>query len=296
MTDTNAAQKPSDRSSLETVPVLVIGATLAGLGLAYAGKERTLVVERTSGPGQESIACFNPGERLEEEVSSEAAVALREELKRRNLLSAENRLHLGGLAPVLFNRIRSDGLRVLFLTEVVSVEREREDEFAVTLFHASGLTRIRTRYIVDTTSRCLSAPDYRPEIRYKTLNAMLHCANPQESLPLVNDENAELVQGRFPGELILKLRLDPADDWPTARDKLHRYWANRRAAFGPWTMAVVADAFEIGAPKGPHTHNVGGDRRVWLPSCAYANALQAFDAGYGYGKEGIPHEAVATNR
>lgn len=261
----------------ETVSVLVIGATLAGLGLASAGKERTLVVERTSGPGREYIGCFHPGERLEEPTGSEAAAALREELVRRNLLSDENRLHLGALAPVLFNRIRQDGLRVRFLTEVIRIERETDTNgYTVTLFDASGFRQIRVLSIVDTTSLRLSSPDVRPDIRGKKINAMLHNTDPLASVPVVDDGHAEVVQGRFPGEVILKLRLDPGDDWPAARGKLHRYWADRPAAFGSWTLALVADAFELHTEKGPFSI---GDRWVWLPSCAYANALQSFDAG-----------------
>ncbi|RKN85296.1 hypothetical protein [Paenibacillus ginsengarvi] len=269
---------------IETVPVLVIGATLAGLGLAAAGKERALVVERTSGVGREYLGCFHPGERLEEPTSSEAAGVLREELTRRNLLS-ENRLHLGALAPVLFNRIRRDGWRVRFLTEIIGIEREAEaDAYTVTLFDASGLRQIRTSFIVDTTSLCVSSPASKPAIRSKKLNAMLHNADPSANAPVLNEGGAEVVQGRFPGEVILKLNLDPGDDWPSARDKLHRYWADRPAAFGSWTMALVADAFETFTEKGPFSL---GDRWVWLPSCAYANALQAFDAGTVFDGGGI---------
>lgn len=292
MTSRMDEEERTDRGAPETVSVLVIGATLAGIGLAYADKERTLVVERTSGPGPEFIPCFHPGERLDEPTASEAAGAFREELVRRNLLSTDNRLHLGALAPVLFNRIRVDRLRVRFLTEVVRIEREKGGHFSVTLFDASGMRRIRAGYIVDTTSTCLSSPEYSPEIRSKKINAMLHCTDPQAALPIAEDGNAEIVRGRFPGEVILKLRIDPADDWPTARSKLYRYWANRPDTFGSWTMAIVADAFEISAGNGPLSL---GDCRVWLPSCAYGNAVQAFDAGFVYGEEGISHEAVSAN-
>lgn len=292
MTSKMDATEHADRQTPESVSVLVIGATLTGIGLAYAGKERTLVVERTSGPGPEWIPCFHPGERLDEATASGAAGTFRQELVQRNLLAADNRLHLGALAPVLFNRIRVDGLRVRFLTEVVKVEREKAGRFSVTLFDASGLRQIKAQHIVDTTSTCLSSPDFIPEIRSKKINAMLHCTDPQAGLPVVNDGNAEIIQGRFPGEVILKLRIDPADDWPTARSKLHRYWAERPDTFGSWTMAIVADAFEMSAAKGPLPLD---DRRVWLPSCAYGNVLQAFDAGFVYGEEGIPHETVSAN-
>lgn len=281
------------RSAPEFVNVLVIGATLAGIGIAYAGKERTLIVERTSGPGQEYIGCFHPGERLDEATRTEASKAFRDELVQRNLLSAENRLHVGALTPLLLNRIQRDGLRVLFLTEVISIEQEKDGVYSITLFNASGLRQIRARHIVDTTSMCVSAPGYLPEIRRKSINAVLHNTDRQANLPVVEDGEAEVVQGRFPAELFLKLRVAPADDWPTARHKLHQYWANRPASFGSWTMAMVADVFEIGAAEGPL--KLDGHRRVWLPSCAYSNVLQSFDAGFIFGAEGISNEAVAAN-
>ncbi|MDF2722960.1 MAG: hypothetical protein K0Q59_2635 [Paenibacillus sp.] len=279
MTSNTEAIAHIGSTSLETVDVLVIGATLTGLGLAYAGAGKTLVVERTASPGQECIACFHPGERLEAATVSPAADALREELQERGLLSDEHRLHLGALAPVLFNRIRRDGLNVRFLTEVIGIEpkgEEGQQVYTVTLFDASGLRHIRARHIVDTTAACLSSPGFRPVTGGKSINAMLHHTNTLAALPEVEDEAVAIVQGRFPGEVIFKLRLAPADDWPTARTKLHRYWASRPAAFGAWTMAIVADTFEQSAAPGPHRL---GDRWEWLPANAYDNALQAFDTG-----------------
>lgn len=279
------------QSAPETVPVLVIGATLAGIGLAYADKERTLIVERTAGPGSEYIPCFHPGDPVREAVS-EAGRALREELVRRNLLSDDGRLHLGALAPVLMNRIATDGLRVRFLTEIVNVEAEPTGDYLVTLFDASGLWHIRAHHIVDTTSTRLSSPKLRPVAASKTINAMLHHVDTQAALPVAGDGMAEVLQGRFPGEVILKLRVETADDMPAARNKLHRYWAGRGETFGDWTLGIVADTMEVHTAKGPHAV---GERHIGLPSCAYGNALQSFEAGFAFGKEGIRHEAFSTH-
>jgi hypothetical protein len=273
------------------VSVLIIGATLAGIGLAYADKDRTLAVERTSGPGQEFIPCFHPGTPVRE-AASELGRALREELVGRNLLSGDGRLHLGALAPVLLNRIAMDGLRIRFLTEVVNVELEQTGDYLVTLFDASGLWHILAHQIVDTTSTCLSSPELRPVIASKTINAMLHNVDTQAVLPVVGDGIAEVLQGRFPGEVILKLRVDADDDMPAARNKLHRYWAGRGETFGAWTLGVVADTMEVRTAAGPHAV---GERRIWLPSCAYDNALQSFEAGFAFGKEGIRHETFSTH-
>lgn len=286
------------QQELETVSVLVVGATFTGLGIAYADKERTLVVERTSGPGQEYIACFHPGEGPVRKAESLPGKELREELVRRNLLSDDSRLHLGALIPVLMNRIAGDGLRVRFLTEVVGVKQEPGGEYVVTLFDASGLRRIRARHIVDTTSTCLSAPMFSPNITSRRLNAFLHCVEPEAGLPVIGEETAhrgaaQIVQGRFPGEVILKLRVDSTDDMPAARGKLYDYWLQHAHEFRPWTLAIVADVQELCVEAGPHSVE---ERWVSLPSCSYNDVLASFEAGYAYGKEGIRNEAFTTNR
>lgn len=278
------------------VPVFIYGATLAGIGLSSAIGERSFLAEPSAMIGREFIASFHPGQNWENEPASAAAQQLRDELLRRNLLSSEGKVHLPPIAPVLFNRVRTESLNVRMMTRIVEVETTASKHL-ITLHNASGLQQITAGCIVDTTSTCASAPFYNPRVSQRKINAMLHCPQSEmpAEMPQVADENVEIVSGLFPGELILKFGLEPNDDWIAARHKLHRYWMNRPEVLRPWTLAAVADEFEIGAPRGPHCI---AEKWFWLPSCAYDNLLEGFDAGVLYAAEihegdGV-HEALAT--
>src|SRR5690606_33343244 len=123
----------------------------------------------------------------------------------------------------------------------------------------------------------------------RKLNAMLFCNQPTTTVPVLEGADGEIVLGRFPGELILKLGLDKDDDWVSARDKMHRFWKNRPASLAPWTLAAIADRFEVGVEAGPHCVASGWR---WLPSCAHDNLLAAFEAGYPAKQGGEVRETV----
>ncbi|MDF2663052.1 MAG: hypothetical protein K0Q94_5843 [Paenibacillus sp.] len=264
-------------------PLLVYGATFAGLGIATAAKDRTLLVERTALVGSEFIASYNPGEDWESPVGTSAARQLREELLQRNLLSADGKVHLPAIAPVLFHFIRQNGLNVRMMTEIVDVAA-RGQGYEVTLFNASGLQRITVDHIIDTTSTCSSTPKLPAPFISKSINAMLHSETSASTPPLPDDDtDVRLVEGLMPGELILKLALDSEDDWTKARTTLHRYWERHFRAFEPWTLAALADAFEIRTDV--REKSVDNDGWTWFPSSTPSNLIQSFDAGYRKGSQ-----------
>jgi hypothetical protein len=119
----------------------------------------------------------------------------------------------------------------------------------------------------------------------------LFCNQADAEVPVLDEGAGEIVQGRFPGELILKLKLEKDDDWVSARRKMHGFWQNRPASLAPWTLAAIADRFEVHVEKGPHC--VAPAWR-WLPSCAYENVVAAFDSGYGMEQGGEVLETVAA--
>jgi hypothetical protein len=264
-------------------PLLVYGASFAGLGIATAAKGRTLLVERTALVGNEFIASYNPGEAWESPVGTAPARQLREELLHRNLLSEEGKVHLPAIAPVLFHFIRQNGLNVRMMTEIVDVAA-RGQGYEVTLFNASGLQRITVDHIIDTTPTCASSPMLDAAPISKSINAMLHSEAPASTPSLPDDEaNVRLVEGLMPGELILKLALDSKDDWTEARTKMHRYWMRHFRAFEPWTLAALADAFEIRTDV--REKNLDNDGWIWFPSSTPSNLIQSFDAGYRKGSQ-----------
>lgn len=253
---------------------LIVGATFLGIGSVMLQRDNVMVVEREIVVGHEFTYAYKHGEAWDAPLRSKAASAFRDELLRRSALSEDGRAHLPGVTPALFRLIRDERLPVRLMTEVVAIEREA-DGFAVELYDPSGHRSIRVRRILDTTSACLSKPGHVGAIG-KRINALLHTAAPEAGGPTRRVEEAEyrLDPGRFPSEAFLSIPLRPEDDWTTARAKLYAFWANRPAALKHWTLATVADQFELAPPQGPRIIEADW---VWHPSAAYANPLAAMD-------------------
>lgn len=271
------------------VPVFIYGATLAGLGIATSNPDETFLAEPTALVGSEFIASFNPGDCWENSLISDEANALRNDLLQRNLLSENGRVHLPPIAPVLFQLIREKNLNVKMMTKIVDVQPSPKG-YEITFYNSSGLQKIEAGAIIDTTATCASSPAQQVPIQYRKVNAMLHCADPQD-LPELEDKSVELVQGLFPGEVILKLDVDVNDGWMEARQKLHEYWLHRPKVLSSWILAAVADSFEIGVAKDAHQV---ADNWTWFPSAAFPNLLQAFDGGQLLIKEGEANAVIAA--
>ena len=271
-------------------PLLIYGATAAGIGLLLKHHSHALLVERSAQVGHEFVAAFHPGTGWQRQPLTEPALALRGEMVRRNLLSPEGLVHLPPCGVLLMNLIQQETLPVQLMTRIVAVETGPQGH-TVTVQNADGLQTICAEHIIDTTSDCESCPEYPALPLYRKLNAMLFCNQPVATVPVLEGADGEIVQGRFPGELILKLGLDKDDDWVSARGKMHRFWKNRPASLAPWTLAAIADRFEVGVEAGPHCVASGWR---WLPSCAHDNLLAAFEAGYTAKQGGEVRETVAA--
>ncbi|MBI4977010.1 MAG: hypothetical protein HZC28_05975 [Spirochaetes bacterium] len=259
-----------------TYNTLVIGATLAGLGIAYRDREETLVVESTAMVGPEFLYAYRYGTGWDTPPQSDEGKRLKQELLDRNILK-DGAAHIPGLMPVLYARIGTDHLPVSFMTEVLDVTSSA-DGFAVTLFNASGKTPVTVKRIIDTTSACRSAPGKGITFTGKHVSALLGCPPCDGSIPAAN--GVSVSEGRFGHERIFSVTVPVDAAWPAARETFFRAWAARDARLGMATLAAVGMTFDVSVPKGPKTISDGW---VHLPSAAYDNALAAFDAGCVFG-------------
>ena len=262
--------------------ILVCGATFAAFGLASRYRDKVLVVDRTTTVGNEFTSTFHPGTRWHETPLSPIGQAFKDDLIKRNILTEDGRAHIPALTPVLSHHIVQQGINCLLATEILSVEQS-DAGFEVMLFGASGSRRLTVAQIVDTTAGRLSQPGVQPEILSKSIHAILNCAEDQPVFPDITCAGATFVQGRFPSEVYLQLALRPQDDWPSARAKLHAFWADRPEALAGWTLAAVAFAFHTRIAPGSVPIAPGWQ---WLPSAAYDNPLAAFEAGHALRVEG----------
>lgn len=268
--------------------ILILGSTFAGLGAAYACRSNMLVLDRRTQIGYEFINSFDPGEHWNRIDLSSEGEKLKKELLDRDILSENGLIHLPAAAPLMYHRISRDEVPILLMTEVINIQ-QKSGVFEVEIFNVSGSHSFRALRILDTVFDTRLQSVYRPEVISKSINAMLYNVESEDQMPSGWSKEVRFFRGKLPGEVILKLRLDEKDDWISARCKLHQLWENRPDFLKRWTIAAVADCFEQTVQKGPMdvTEN-------WsiLPSAAYRNPLEAFEAGYRYiNKEEEAHEA-----
>ncbi|WNQ08886.1 hypothetical protein MJA45_14630 [Paenibacillus aurantius] len=257
-------------------PTVILGATFAGLGAAYANEE-SLVMERTSFVGHEFINSFHPGVGWHETALTEKGMKLKQELMERGVMSDEGSVHIPAVAPILYNKIIQDSLSVLLQTEVTEIV-SAGNSWEVTVYNNSGFRRIKTDRVIDTR------PEMAPTelLRSKSLNALLNCGEEELVLPEEIRGQAHLVKGKLKGEIILKFPVDVKDDWFVSRQKLHQFWVNRPEAWKAWTISAISGCFEWRHDQGEPASASPG--RVSLPSSAYRNPLEAFEAGLAAGR------------
>jgi hypothetical protein len=255
---------------------LIIGSTFAGIGLACSNINNSLIIERTASPGKEYLNSFNPGNNWETMPTSPEGKILRKELENRNILANGN-IHISALAPVICGFIRKKQLNILFWTEITQIEKSGNG-FEIEIFNASGLQRIYAGSIIDTNpeNNYLSG---NTTIMSKSINAILHC---EKQVPSLKMDSGQITDGRFPSEKFFSLPAGINDSWPNARRQLFDAWEKRPDDIKEWLIAATASEFAYVSAKGPF--RIG---RNWchLPSSAYSNPLEAFEAGIKFSKE-----------
>ncbi|MDR6549188.1 hypothetical protein [Paenibacillus qinlingensis] len=256
-------------------PMIIIGATFAGLGAAYTNKE-ALVIERTALVGHEFINSYHLGEGWQQTPVTAEGEKLKKELLDRGILSEEGSVHIPAIAPVLYNKIAEDAISIMLHTDVTEIRRLAEG-FEVTVYNASGFSRFTTDRIMDTRSES-ALPG---SVVSKSLNAMLSCREEGLEVPLFTMENVRFATGKLQGEWIVKVTVDVEDDWIAARHKLHHMWANRPDVWEKWTISAIAGCFELQINQEP----TAIEPNWWShPSGAFRNPLEAFEAGLAFGR------------
>lgn len=263
----------------------ICGATATAIGIASENIKDTLIVERTGLVANEFIDCYHIGSKNWNSVSH-IGKNLKKELIQRNILSEVGMVHIPAVAPLLFKIIKKLGINILFITEVIEVEKV-EEVYEITLHNNSGFQKITADKIIDTTSTSTIHPKFKQYTYSKSINAMLHSIEenlfPFNNSEIIENENVSFEQGRFDKEIILKYSVSNDDDWIAARHKLHSYWQNRPAFLEKWSLATIASTFDIEVKdKGPFEVDYNW---TWLPSCAYENLLKALDIGVEYGEK-----------
>jgi hypothetical protein len=260
-------------SNVKTYQTLFCGATFSAIGMAISDNNNSLIVEQSSAVGNDFIECLNPGDHWQQAMRNKHGKEFQQDLINRNLLTAQGHIHLPGVYPLLCERIHRENLNVLFLTEIVKVEKLHTG-YEVTLHNVSGFTKIHVETIIDTTAASLSRIDKKAVPKVKRMNAYIDSSQSAAPLPdLIEQNDFQVIQGRFQSEVIFKLDLAPENNWIEARRKLNAYWSNRPQSLIDWKLTSIAGAFEI-VPEEPQ--KISED---WfcIPSCGSDNLAIAFD-------------------
>lgn len=255
-------------------PLIVLGATFAGIGAAYANKADTLILEGTALAGYEFATAYRIGEGWNEPALSQVGNNLKTEMRQRNILSDQGEVHIPALAPLMYNRIKEDQLHHLFMATIVSITWEKT-RYCVLVHTTSGFMKFFSDRIMDTRMDALS----KDFIKSKSINALLYSEEDIPASSLVSQGTVEFMKGKQKGELIVSLPVEADDDWSSAREKLHNFWMKRPMEWSAWKLLAVGGAFDIRVDQGPVRVM---DNWSLLPSAAYRNPLEALEAGLLY--------------
>ncbi|MDF2922224.1 MAG: hypothetical protein K0R57_1138 [Paenibacillaceae bacterium] len=255
----------------EFYPLIVLGATFAGIGAAYANKADTLILERTALAGYEFANAYRIGEGWNDVILSETGKQLKLEMLQRNILSEQGEVHIPALAPLVYNRLKKDQFNILLMAELVGITRA-ESQYCVEVHTASGFKKFFTNTIIDTRTDALPG-DF---IKIKSINALLYSEEEASICSPASQGAVELMKGKQRGEVIVRLPVEADDDWSSAREKLHTFWRNRPGEWKAWRIISVGASFDIRADQGPVRVM---DNWSLLPSAAYRNPLEALEAG-----------------
>lgn len=262
------------------IPVLIIGCSFMGTGLATTLRSKCLVVQRDIMAGAEFICSYRPGTEWNQQPEHERIKQFREELVRRGILGSEGRVTLPGLQPVLYEYIKKEQLPINFMTEVIEVKKV-EHGYETIVSDVSGLHCIKSSYIIDTTQegQCMESKQTAIE---KSINALIHSVNGEDmpDLPLMN-EQFELVQGNCRGEVIIRYFLDTIDSMIDARRELYHFWSSRPQQLSDWRIDAIASMCE---QHMGFTHKKVDHNWDWYP-IPYKNPLDGMDQGIRLGQQ-----------
>ncbi|MBN1864914.1 MAG: hypothetical protein JW808_08440 [Victivallales bacterium] len=274
-------EEECNRPDDEIYGTLILGATMAGLGIAESLEEDFLLVERLAVPGYEFVSAFEPGWDWPASAKSAKAKNLEEELVRRGILDETSfALHIPALAPVLCNLIYPRRGNFLFWTEVVRVERLGQGEgFCVTLSNASGIARVKAANIVNTNTRIPEISGRHTcniPLAAKYINAML-CRNVSDDMP---PPPLGLVPGKHRNEAVLRLPVDVSESLSSARERIMDFWAIHPARAAGWRIASIATVFSERPVVDTSSDIPEGFTN--LTSITFGNPISAYDAGALY--------------
>lgn len=247
--------------------IIVIGATFTAAGILQKYGDKCLVLERRPQAGYEFLNALKFGYGYDESLKSAEAKDLYEKFAERKAFS-DNRICLFDCASILYSLF--EGKNVMLNMELLSVEKD-DEEFTVTAHGVSGFKTYRAKKVIDTIV-------HNDMIEKKTLNFLVN----SESL-----KNADIFKTLktenwgYAGDIAIKCDVDKNSTYAQARQRIKQLSESLPEEY---KIAFIADCFDYEVKSG---YPIEKDGIFYMPSVAYKNPVQAYDAGISYMAGGV---------
>lgn len=238
---------------------LVIGASFAGAGFAAAAGKDVVIVENTCVLGKEFAAGLNQKPAKKMICKTKQGKNLENELKRRGLLNENGEIYAQPAVFVLSKLLLELKTEVRFHTVVTNIEHVGSG-FEITLFNNEGISKMRAKQVIDTTS----AGVFGKHKRRKFL-----CSAVAGQTELRNE---------ITGMAYIALPLEESCGWMEAREKTLAYVQKNN-------LKIVMMANEFAYRDSAEPKETEGI--LWLPSDGFYNLLEAFEGGAAVAEQRI---------
>ena len=245
---------------------IIIGATFAAAGILESVAENCFVLERRPQAGYEFLNALKFGS-FDKEPKSDKGKAFLNKLMDKGIFN-EYGVKFFDAASTFYSYL--SGKNVLLNMEIMSIEKNSIG-FTVTCCGVSGIRKFTAANVIDTTPE-------KDNIKERSLNFLVVPEN-KDGNPFLGFDGMKAYMCGLKSGRICRLALDDDDDYISARKKL--YDLTLKEEFKGYRLEFTADTFDIAAKSCKVSKK---DGITYLTSCAFDNAVDAFDAGVVFGE------------
>ncbi len=257
---------------------VLIGASAFSAGFVTAYGKSCVVLEPSILIASEFSASFRNIVTADFDALSAEGKKLKDEAVKRNILNDKKEISIIPMSGMLAERFMEKEVPLLLNCAIESIEY-KDGEYTVSWFGIDGMSSIRCKYVIDTTSAgvlCGNDEEYT-----KKLRAMLCSALGSEpdvyAAENYTDEGIRIIRGRFKGEYVFEAEIPRETGFGAARELLVRKWERAMEnGLSSWRIASISSYFDY-EYKNPVCKRVQNYYRI--PSSSYGDVFEAFEGG-----------------
>ena len=205
---------------------IIIGATFYGCGIAAGLGGNVLVLEDSVVPGSDWALCFDGGS-WDTRLTVPQAIAFKDALVSRKALSADGRLCVAALAPLMAEWCKTHNVKIEFSCSVIDY-----DEHGVDAVGVQGPVHYDAARVVDARPKAVNGRKYATGLMVS-----------QENISAGPCGDFIVTPSSMEGEYYLALPLDGNADWQSARSAFHKAWDNRPEVMSGGFLQLIGTRF-----------------------------------------------------